>query len=344
MSIDMGSKNDLMSAEETAAILRITLRKLYQICGKFDARDDDQWDLIEGEHFEWLSKTKRQRQFYEEGAMAIAKYLQETAKAKPITGLIDEVIESFTQRRKHTRQMLVRRRVISEVKELNEVIVHGSLVFLDRPRVIRILATNGKGLNAAARREQENYSLLGREPMEEGVHFDTVDNVQYWSQRGLVRIAQNMTENLSQKSRKAWTEAVAEVYEDAIEQQRKYLDSFEAKVQKAMNEVKSKAKGKCQVSLLVQRPEAAFDIHVHHLFDRATYRDLADRHDNLLAMHKDIHEGFHRWHGKESCEPKHFIEYLTTIESWRFKTAKLTSHLHGLINSLEKVQRTYRGR
>lgn len=338
----MGSKYSLMSAEETAQILGIKLKRLYDICHNFDLRDDDEWDLIEGEHFEWFSQPQQTRQFYEEGAMAIAKYLQETAQAKRFVGIIDKVIESLTNRRKHTRQMLVRRRVISEFQDLKGVIVRGELVFLDRPKAIRILATNGKGLNSAVRREQENNSLNGRDQMEIRVHFDEVDGTQYWSQRGLVRIAQNMSENLSKKSRKAWTEAVAEICEDAIEQQRKHFNSFDANVQKAMKEVKELAKKTCQVSLVKQRPDDPFDMHVHHLFDKSTRPDLATLHENLLAMHEDVHDGFHKWHGSGSCEPKHFIEYLTTIESWRFSTTKTTTHLHELMNKLEKVQCTYK--
>lgn len=337
----MGSRQVLMSAEETADILRISLKRLYNICKTFDARKDDEWDLIEGEHFEWLSKPQGTRQFYEEGAMAIAKYLQETAHANRFTGFFDQVIESLTNRRKHTRQMLVRRRVISEVKDINSIIVRGDLVFLDRQKAIRILDTNGKGLNFAARREQQNSSLNGREPMEEGVHFDTINSTEYWSQRGLVRIAQNMTENLAHKSRKAWTDAVSEVYEDAIEQQRKYLESFEAKVQKAMKEAKELAKKTCQVSLVKQRPDNPFDIHAHHLFDKATRPELATFHENLLVMHEKLHDGFHSWHGKGSCEPKDFVEYITTVESRRFTTDRMTKHLHELINKLERLQSLY---
>ena len=334
-------KHDLLSAEETADILGIKLARLYKICDTFDARTDDQWDLVEGEHFEWLSKNKRTRRFHEEGAMAIARYIQETDTAGKFAGFIDAVVEKFTNRRKRTRQLLVRRRVILEVQSLDGVSVQGNLVFIERSKVIRILATNGKGLNSAARREQQNSSLSGREPMEKGVHFDAIEDIEHWSQRGLVRIAQNMSENLSQKSRKAWTEAVAEVYEDAIEQQRKYLDSFDAKVRKAKDEAKKLANYRCQVTQEKQQPHAPFDLHAHHLFDQATRPDLATLHENLLVMHKEVHDGFHNWHGGGSCEPKDFVEYLTTVESWRFKTPKLTSHLHQLINRLERLQQSF---
>jgi hypothetical protein len=337
----MGSKDSLIPAEEAAKILRIDLEELYDICEAFDARSDDEWELSQGEHFEWLSKNKRTRLFYEEGVMAIAKYQQETAQSKPIGRIIEWVTEGLTNRRKHTRQMLVRRRVISEVQDFDGVVLQGNLVFLDRQKVIRILDTNGKGLNSAAKREQANCSLKGREPMEIGVHFDTIDDVQFWSQRGMVRIAQNMSENLTQKSRKAWTEAVFEVYETVIEEQRKHLESFDSKIQKAMNAVKESAKKTCQVSLQKQKPSNPFDLHIHHLFDKTTRPDLAALPENLLAMHKDIHEGFHSCYGRVGCEPKQFIEYLTTVKSELFKDDKMTSHLHDLINRLEKVQNLY---
>lgn len=334
-------KHELLSAEETADILGIQLKRLYNVCNAFDARSDDQWDLIEGEHFEWLSKSKRTRRFHEEGAMAIARFLQETDTAGAFAGFIDTVIEKFTNRRKRTRQLLVRRRVILEVQSLDGVGVRGDLVFIERSKVIRILATNGKGLNAAASREQKNSSLSGREPMESGVHFDTIEDTQHWSQRGIVRIAQNMSEKLAQKSRRAWTEAVAEVYEDAIEQQKKYLDSFDAKVRKAKDEVKKLASYRCQVTSKKSEPHTPFDLHAHHLFDQSTRPDLATLHENLLVLHPEVHDGFHSWNGSGSCEPKGFIEYLTIVESWRFKTARDETRLHQLINRLERLQQTF---
>ncbi|MBN8563539.1 MAG: hypothetical protein J0L70_23655 [Leptolyngbya sp. UWPOB_LEPTO1] len=337
-------KYDLLSDDETAQILGISKARLYNVCAAFDHRKDDEWELTEGEHFEWLSKNIGTRRFYEEGAMAIAKYLEETDTSGFFASFFDAVIERFTQRRKRTRQMLVRRRVIQEFQDLNGVIVKGDLVFIDRPRVIRILDTNGKGLNAAAKREQNNCSLKGREPMETGVHFERIEDVEYWSQRGLARVAQNMSENLGQKSRRAWTEAVNEIVEDAVNQQKKYLDSFDARVRRAMDQVKAAANRKCQVSLVKQTPANPFDLHAHHLFDKATRRDLAAFHDNLLVMHKDIHCGFHNWHGSDSCEPKHFVEYLTTVESWRFNNKKMSEHLHSLINRLEKLQGDFESR
>lgn len=338
------SKRELLSDKETARILSISLKRLYKYCDKFDEFDDDEWDLVEGQHFEWVNKTLRSRRFYEEGAMALAKYLQEEVASTPFIGLFDAVAEKFTHRRKKTRQLLVRRRVISEMKDLEGVVVRNNLVYLERRRVIRVLATNGKGLNAAFRREQDNDGLEGREPMRQGHHFDEIEGRQHWSQIGIVQIAKNMSENLSKKSRRAWTDAVAEVIEDAISDQKKYLDSFDLRVQKAMAKVKASAGSKCQVTLARRTAANPFDLHAHHLFDKSTRRDLADFTDNLLVIHEELHDGFHNWHGSAPCQPKDFIEYITTVESWRFDTKRRKENLHLLINNLESLQRDFENR
>ncbi len=337
-------KTELLSAEETARILGVRKDRLYNICKFFDNDNDDEWELVLGQHFEWLSKGDQTRRFYEEGAMAIAKYLQEEVKSKPFFGFVDAVREKITHRRKRTRQLLVRRRIISEMKDLDGIVLRNDLVFMERRRVIRVLDTNGKGLNSAAKREQNNSGLDGRQPMQVGKHFEDIDGIQHWSQIGIVQIAKNMSENLSRKSRRAWTDAVAEVVEDAIADQRKYLDSFEARLQKAMKKAKSQANGSCQVSRMRKTPAKPFDLHAHHLFDKATRRDLACFPENLLVMHEDIHDGFHAWHGSESCEPKDFIEYLTTVESWRFDTPSKNKHLHLLINRLESLQQDFKSK
>lgn len=334
-------KYELLSAEETAEILGISLERLYRTCDFFDKNKDDEWELIQGEHFEWLSKNLGTRRFHEEGAMIIAKYIQETDTSGLFLKLIDTVIEKITHRRKRTRQLLVKRRIIKEMTDLNSVEVRGELVFLTRPQSIRILDTNGKGLSAAARREQKNISPDGRSPLKIGIHFDNIEGREHWSQQGLVRIAKNMSENLAKKSRRAWTDAVAEIIEDAIKDQKKYLESFDGRVQRVMKKVKSDARKRCQVTLEKQQPYNAFDLHVHHLFDRSTRRDLADISDNLIVIHEELHRGFHNWNGSESCEPKHLIEYLTTVESWRFETKEKDQHLQRLINRLERLQNQF---
>lgn len=334
-------KHILLSDQETASILKINIRKLYRICNFFDDNVDDEWDLIEGEHFEWVRKDVKKRQFYEAGAIVIAKHLQEVETQGFFASLVDEVLEAFTHRRKRIRRHLVRRQVSIEFASLNDAKLTPDLVFLERPKIIRILRTNGKGLNASIKRIQNNDSLEGQEQLKPGKHFDIKENNQYWSQIGIVSLAQDMSQNhgkRSRASRKAWTDTVFEEIEDAIQEQRKYLESSESRIKKAMEKAKRIADNTCQVSLQRRTPSRPFDLHVHHLFDRSSRPDLADVLDNLLVMHSDIHCGFHRWHGSESCEPKDLIEYLFHAEGDKFKTERSTKNLDVLVNKLDKIQ------
>jgi len=338
-------KEILLSDEETAKVLGIRADKLYKICNFFDADADDDWDLIEGEHFEWQNKGARKRRFYEAGAVAIAKYIQEEAASSLIGGLIDKVIETFTHRRQKIRRHLVRRRVSVEFSSLDDVSITENLVFLARPKAIRILETNGKGLNYSIRRIQNDDSLDGQEQLEPGVHFDNIDDVEHWSQRGIARIASDMSRNhekRSRKSRQAWTDTVFEEIESAIQEQRKYLESSEDRIKKAIDKAKRLAQNKCQVTHQKKSPTNVFDLHAHHLFDKSTRPDIADVLDNLLVMHEDIHRGFHLWHGSDSCEPKDFVEYLLHVEADKFKSSKRKQeHLKDLIRHLERTQDLY---
>lgn len=334
-------KHILLSDKETAKILKIRVNKLYDICDFFDNRDDDEWELVEGEHFEWIRKDVKRRRFYEAGAVAIAKYLQQVETKGFLASLVDEVIEAFTHRRRKIRRHLVRRRIFIEFASLDDASLVDDLVFLARPKIIRILQTNGKGLNSSIKRIQDNDSLEGQEQLKPGKHFDVIENNQYWSQIGIVSLAQDMSQNhekRSRASRKAWTDTVFEEVEDAIQKQRKYLESSEPRIKKAIEKAKKIADNTCQVSLKKRTPSKPFDLHVHHLFDRNSRLDLADVLDNLLVMDSEIHRGFHKWHGYESCEPKDFIEYLLHVEGDKFESKRNTHHLDTLVNKLERVQ------
>ena len=336
------SKQDgLIPDVETAKILNIKLKKLYYYCDRFDENSSDEWELIEGEHFEWLSKDIRKRLFYENGAMAIAKYMQEKVQENRVLGFLDNVREALTNRRKKVRQQLVKRRIYSEFATLDDATVRGELVFLGRKQIIKILATNGKGLNYAIRREQENANLSGREPMEIGVHFDTIDRETQWSQRGVARIAQNMAENLQQKSRRAWVDAVYEIVQDAVREQKLFLEGSKARVARTMKQAKEAARNTCQVTLKQRTAANPFNLAAHHLFDKSSRPDIADELSNLLVMQEEIHIGFHRCHGSKACEPSDFIDYITSVEIERFSTQKQQKHLTALVNRLERIQKTY---
>ncbi|MEM9568540.1 MAG: hypothetical protein AAF974_09560, partial [Cyanobacteria bacterium P01_E01_bin.34] len=70
-----------ISSQELSNALEVTQDKLYEICDIFDSDPSDNWELIEGEHFEW--QTCGSRRFSPEGAVEICKYLEENQEATP---------------------------------------------------------------------------------------------------------------------------------------------------------------------------------------------------------------------------------------------------------------------
>ena len=118
---------DLFSFHETARILGITPKKLDSICSFFDSSDDDEWDLIEGESFEYEPGQAKSRRFYEEGVMAIAKYLEELEGGS----LLSKIKEFFTHHRARVTRTLVKRRIIQVTQDRSTLEIRGDLLFLE---------------------------------------------------------------------------------------------------------------------------------------------------------------------------------------------------------------------
>ena len=107
-------------------MLGIPVTKLYRICDFFDADPADAWDLLEGECFEYEPGQARKRRFYEEGVMAIAKYLEETEGGS----FLARIKEFFTHHRARVTRALVQRRIIQVTQDRSTLVIKGDLVFL----------------------------------------------------------------------------------------------------------------------------------------------------------------------------------------------------------------------
>ena len=342
-------ERDAFSDKEVARMLGISPTKLYRICDFFDADPDDAWDLIEGDFFEYEPGQARKRRFYEEGVMAIAKYLEETEGGSVLARLK----EFFTHHRARVTRALVQRRIIQVTQDRSSLVIRGDLVFLQQRSVVRVLGTNGKGMASTLRRiEEESASLDGAEGLEIDVHFADFDDLdgRHWSQRGIARLARTMHERgRITKARKAWVKAVADVAEDCFAVQRKVLESHEARVRSAMLRARHKARA-CAVTQ--QKPSAAdqnpIELEAHHLFDAATRPDLAALDENLLVISAALHRNFHKWMGNRPCEPKDFVDYLLRNELAHFQgsartRARQEARQQKLIHRLELLQAQYEG-
>lgn len=328
-------------------MLGIPVAKLYRICDFFDGDQDDQWELSEGDFFEYEPGQARKRRFYEEGVMAIAKYLEETEGGS----FLARLKEFFTHHRARVTRALVQRRIIQVTQDRSSLVIRGDLVFLQQRSVMRVLGTNGRGMVGTVRRiEEEGAGLDGAEGLEIDVHFADFDEVEgrHWSQRGIARLARTMHERgRITKARKAWVKAVADVAEDCFEVQRKVLESHEARVKAAMERARSKARC-CAVTQ--QKPRAAdrnpIELVAHHLFDAGSRPDLAALEDNLLVITSALHRNFHKWMSQRPCEPKDFVDYLVRNELIHFQgnastRARQEQRQQKLIHRLEMLQARY---
>lgn len=329
----------LLTDEETAKALKITKTKLYKICEKFDSDPDDEWELNQGEHFEWIIRGST-RHFYEQGAVAIAKYLEVTEGNK----FINQLVEFFTHRQKRIRRALVLRKISQEAQSGSTITVANKL-FLHRKNTIAILETNGKGINGAIQRIQSESSYEGAEILAVDRDFTEVDSEQYFSQYGILKLARDMQSANKSKSRQAWLEAVVEEIEPGLDLQYKKLMSQDQAIEKAIEAAKRAANKCCQVTGEKCKEGAGIKLHGHHLFCKSSRRDMAARVENILVIKEEIHNSYHRWHTiryqGQPCTPESFIEYLQDVHAYLIDKPQSKKRYLALIERLEQLQRDF---
>lgn len=304
---------DLLTDRETAKILGKRINSLYKIIDTFDANPDDEWDLVEGEHFEFAGPPvagadgKRPRRFSEEGIEAIARYVEATEKSGILSWFRDRLLR-VKQKRK---QLLVSRRITQEFMEIGgELILQGELAFVSRKTTVGILQTNYKGLNNSWERLRLAGTEEGEEALEKNKDFlENEERALLISQRGIARVARDMHKNSKiTKARQAWIEAVGEVVEDCFRAEIKYLTQG---VDEAIQRAKRASGHRCEVTGKKSSRQTRIDLAGHHLFDRKSRPDLADLPDNILVVVPDLHKEFHGWH-IGSCTPNDFLHFLET--------------------------------
>ena len=338
---------DFLSDIEAARILRKKRPSLYKTIEFFDAFDDDDWELIEGEHFEFVKggdPKYRPRRFTEEGIAVLAKYYE----VKGELNLVDIILDRLFQRRKRRKQMLVARRVTQEfIEASSKPEIRGELAFVKRKTTINILQTNGKGLNNSKQRLFEAGTLEGQEALELDKHFiKSEEDEMLWSQKGIASIAIDMGLNSKiKKYRKAWVEAVGEVVEDCFKAEIKRINAAPLRIDKVINSAKKSSGHTCQVSGKRRTKTSNIQLDGHHLFDKSTRPDLADLHENILIVEHSIHEEFHSWNKGENCEPQQFLQFLSETKFHLIdpENAAAAKRYNKLVARLTKLQKNFEG-
>ena len=336
---------DFLTDRETAKILGKRIDTLYNTVDFFDRYDDDEWDLVEGEHFEFVQKSGniRERRFTEEGVEALARYFE-----TQMPGLLDGVLELLTHRRRRRKRMLVSRRITQELLDHGGMVeMKDGLAFVNKKTTIKILQTNGLGLKNSIKRLASSGSLEGQEGIEIDKHFVVEeDGTKAWSQKGIASIAVDMRNNAKiTKSRKAWMDAVGDVVEVCFAREIKRLQSSELRISKAIKSAKRAANEACQVTGCKRARGHFLELDGHHLFDRHTRPDLDDFHDNILVLETSLHRDFHSWNGGGPCMPKDFSDYLHNVRSDLLDSVNSRSaeRQANLFARLHRLQKNYEG-
>lgn len=338
---------DYLTDQETAKLLGKRIDQLHKIIDAFDAVSDDEWDLNEGEHFEFVSSTvdaygRRKRRFTEEGVEAIARYLEATESR----GLLQKILDKLTNWKTKRKQLLVSRRITQEFLSASDTLIfRGNRAFVPKKTTIAILQTNHKGFNNAWARVRNAGKLEGSEAVEIDKHFTVVDEkTLFFSEIGIARIADDMKHNSTiNAARKAWMDAVAEVVESCFQAEVKYLQSSSQRIENAVKKAKRLTNGRCDVTGQVKKAHTRLELDGHHLFDRRSRPDLADATENILVMQAELHREFHSWKATSSCCPQDFIEFITTVRGDLFDpvNSRATARMRQLICRLTLLQENY---
>ena len=177
---------------ELAKTLEITRERLDEIVVFFDADLNDQWNLKENDHFIYLNKSLNERLFSEQGAYAIAKYIDET-QPHSIWARIKEFI---TKHRAKIRNAFINQKIQENCGSLT---LRNDRHFLSKKDVVSIFCTSYARINKAFEeiRVSDSPLILYQD-------FDDFDGVRHYSFSGLNKLSRHLAKALTVKDRRSW--------------------------------------------------------------------------------------------------------------------------------------------
>lgn len=271
--------------KQLAEALEITQKRLDQIIAIFDADPNDAWELKENEHFIFVSKRWKERMFSQQGAFAVAKYM-DTIEKKTLWGKVREFV---TKHDAKIRNAFVRQKVQENCSSLT---LRNNRHFLSKADVARILCTTSARLDKAFEAVKISSS-----PMAIDEDFAEIDGVRYYSLAGLDKLSRNLSITLKDKDRQAWCKAVKV---DGIKTLNRLIDEETAqdkKIQAAMKVARQRDKERCQITGKKPTSHNRMNMAVHHIYSRKHYPNLAMSVDNLVTLTEAVHHEFHTWNG-----------------------------------------------
>jgi len=306
----MPRKKEIFTIREAELIqwLSISHKRLDEIVSFFDADPNDDWDLVEGDDYQFVNKEKKLRNFSPKGAFKIASYIEKNEKR----GIFYKFKEFFTKHDQKIRRSLARKLIFAELTDSGEIQVCQGLAMIHKQSLRRILETNGAKLNKTVNHLQQRTD----KPLELGVDFYEDEKREFWfSESGIVMISKSMSETLTNKSRQEMCKTIAMEFPLAFKEIQENLDDDtkqKIEIEKAKKRAKTRDKNTCQVTGQKPDKDVQFNLAVHHLYSLQKYPHLATLDLNLVTIKEEIHQEFHGNLGgfHQPCTIEDFIEFL----------------------------------
>ncbi|MFO0149474.1 MAG: hypothetical protein ACK525_11425 [Microcystis sp.] len=306
----MPRKKEIFTIREAELIqwLSISHKRLDEIVSFFDADPNDDWDLVEGDDYQFVNKEKKLRNFSPKGAFKIASYIEKNEKR----GIFYKFKEFFTKHDQKIRRSLARKLIFAELIDSGEIQVYQGVAMIHKQSLRRILETNGSKLNKTVNHLQQRTD----KPLELGVDFYEDEKREFWfSESGIVMISKSMSETLTNKSRQEMCKTIAMEFPLAFKEIQENLDDDtkqKIEIEKAKKRAKTRDKNTCQVTGQKPDKDVQFNLAVHHLYSLQKYPHLATLDLNLVTIKEEIHQEFHGNLGgfHQPCTIEDFIEFL----------------------------------
>jgi len=306
----MPRKKEIFTIREAELIqwLSISHKRLDEIVSFFDADPNDDWDLVEGDDYQFVNKEKKLRNFSPKGAFKIASYIEKNEKR----GIFYKFKEFFTKHDQKIRRSLARKLIFAELIDSGEIQVYQGVAMIHKQSLRRILETNGSKLNKTVNHLQQRTD----KPLELGVDFYEDEKREFWfSESGIVMISKSMSETLTNKSRQEMCKMIAMEFPLAFKEIQEHLDDDtkqKIEIEKAKKRAKTRDKNTCQVTGQKPDKDVKFNLAVHHLYSVQKYPHLATFDLNLVTIKEEIHQEFHGNLGgfDKPCTIEDFIEFL----------------------------------
>lgn len=288
---------------DLATALEIRHQELAKIITFFDADPNDQWELRENDHFIYLNKSLNERLFFEQGAYAIAKYMDEKA-TKSIWARITEFI---TRHKEKIRNAFISRKIQENCSSLT---VKNNRHFLSKKDVVNILCTSPARLNAAFNEIQKSH-----DPMIIYEDFDDIEDVRYYSLSGFYKLSQYLGKALTVKDRRGWCAAIEVVGRKTFKLIIDEQSALEKRISSAMDKAKRRDGNRCQITDIKRDKYNKANIVAHHIYSKEHYPHLATSIDNIITLTQQVHDEFHAWNGgyKKPCTVDHLIQFVNQL-------------------------------